>query len=207
MTHYQRQRRAGGILLGTETGEDVPIVHTRSGAAAKYSQTEVESALLAVVMEGGVVRRAAELVGVPAATLSRWVNQEHYQRYSELRVKHGPELEKRAVEGLLNFVRRAEDAKYLALEKTIDELESGDTKDPGATLRNIATAQGISVTKILELSGRPTSTVMHKSPAELMARLQALGAVDSSADEIPVATLVETNPVAPLGDSNEAAGD
>jgi hypothetical protein len=207
MTHYQRIRRQN-LKLGTETGADVPRVKTRP--SSHYSTIDIESALLAVVMNGGVVRKAAEITGIPAATISKWVNNEFNQRYSELRAEKGPELEKLAVEGLLSFVHRAEAVKAVALDKTLAELEAGDTKDPGATLRNIATAQGISVTKIMELSGRPTSVVVHRPPNELLARLASLGAiVDGSATEIPAATLVETNPsVAPKdGDSTQEVGN
>ncbi len=210
MKHYQRVRRSKGVVLGTETGAEVERVKTRAGS--KYSTVQIEAALMAVVMSGGVVRRGAELSGVPEATLSGWVNEEFNQRYSELRAEKGPELEKLAVEGLLSFVHRAEAVKAVALDKTLAELEAGETKDPGATLRNIATAQGISVTKIMELSGRPTSVVVHRPPNELLARLASLGAiVDGSATELPppTATLVETNPsVAPKdGDSTQEVGN
>ncbi len=213
MTCYQRERRQK-LKLGTETGAQVARVKTQrasgggtDGTGKQYSEIDIEAALLAVVMQGGRVTRAAELTGINRDTLYRWANLEYNQRYSELRAEKGPELEQLAIQGLLEFVHKAESAKNLALEKTVQQLEAGEAKDPGATLRNIATAQGISVTKIMELSGRPTSTVIHQSPAELMARLASLGAVvDTTATEIPAATLVETNPsVAPeSGDSTEA---
>lgn len=208
MTHYQRVRRANGVKLGTETNAALtPSTGLERRPGSKYSTVEIESALLAVVMQGGIVKRAAELTGIPENTISRWVTTDFHQRYSELRAEKGPELEKLAVDGLLSFVHQAEAVKLVALKKTLEQLEAGDAKDPGATLRNVATAQGITVTKIMELSGRPTSIVMHRPPNELLARLASLGAiVDSSAAEIPAATLVETNPsVAPdSGDSNEA---
>lgn len=213
MTCYQRERRQK-LKLGTETGAQVERTKTLGGGGGphgrgvRYSAIEVEAALLAVVMQGGIVTRAAELTGISPDTLSRWANLEYNQRYSELRAEKGPELEQLAIQGLLEFVHKAESAKALALEKTVQQLVAGEAKDPGATLRNIATAQGISVTKIMELSGRPTSTVIHQSPAELMARLASLGAVVNSTarEEITPATLVETNPsVAPgTGDSTEA---
>lgn len=190
MTHYQRMRRRN-LKLGTETGstEVAEIVAPMPGS--KYGVQRIEAALLAVVMKGGVVKQAAELTGIPAPTISKWVNAEYSQRYNELRAKHGPELEKLAVQGLLDFVRQAEEVKIKALERTAEELAANKSKDPAATLRNVATAQGISVTKIMELSGRPTSVVIHRSPAELMARLRARGAVvDVSSEEISDATLV-----------------
>lgn len=204
MKHYQEERRAVGVALGTETGAKVPVSRTRG--TSKYSDIDVEAALLAVVMAGGVVSRASELTGIPAATLAKWANVDHNQRYSELRASKGPELEKLAVEGLLEFVHAAEEVKKLALERTVEQLNS-NPKDAGAVLRNVATAQGITVTKIMELSGRPTSIVMHRSPRELMAKLVAMGAVvdaEATAEEIPQAAIMPGNIVAAQADSTEA---
>lgn len=205
MTHYQRERRAVGRSLSTETGGPRKAPPPRQGG--KWNETQIETALLAIVMQGGDTRAAAEIVGIPHETVRRWASDTHTARYAELRHEKGPELERLAVAGLLGFVHQAEKVKAVALQKTLEELESEKgSKDPGATLRNVATAQGITVTKIMELSGRPTSIVMHRSPQELLSRLARMGAiVDGSATEIEPARLAETNPpVAAQADSTEA---
>ena len=184
MGHYQAERRR----KAREAAPPPPPPETGAltrGRRSKYSDTEIEEALLAVVMNGGVIKRGAELVGIPEDTVRDWMNV-HDARYAELRREKGPELERRAVDGLLSFVAAAEDTKRLALEKTAAELEAGDTKDPGATLRNVATAQGIAVTKVMELTGRPTANTTGRSAQELLAGLARLGAViNSTADELP----------------------
>lgn len=184
MTHYQAARRAK--LRAAGAAAVVPVDPSKELVNAhvprswrKYGDEDVERALLAVVMEGGIVKRGAELVGIPQGTVQDWTLK-YAARYAELRRAKGPELERRAVDGLMAFVTAAEDVKQLALAKTREELERGDTKDPGATLRNISTAQGISVTKIMELTGRPTANSSGRSASELLAALTRLNAISSS---------------------------
>lgn len=185
MKHYQKARREekrAGAALIKDVEREVGVVRKQR---SKYSDVCVEEALLAVIMAGGIVKHGAAIVGVSESTVREWM-QLHAARYAELRREKGPELERRAVDGLMAFVTAAEEVKQLALEKTSKQLSDGEAKDPGATLRNIATAQGISVTKIMELTGRPTSTAVGRSPNELLSALARLGAiVNSTAEEVP----------------------
>lgn len=188
MGHYQAVRRAkargAAPPLPSPSSEPKAAIANRP-RHSKYTDTQIEEALLAVVMNGGSMKRGAELVEIPYDTVRDWMNL-YAARYAELRREKGPELERRAVDGLLSFVSAAEDTKRLALEKTTEELEAGETKDPGATLRNVATAQGIAVTKIMELTGRPTANTTGRSAQELLAGLARLGAViNSTAEELP----------------------
>lgn len=183
MGHYQAERRRKAREAAPPPPPETTTI-TRK-VHSKYSDTQIEEALLAVVMSGGVIKAGAELVGIPYDTVRDWMNL-YAARYAELRRQHGPELERRAVDGLLAFVTAAEEVKHLALSETKTELERGDTKDPGATLRNITTAQGISVTKIMELTGRPTANNTGRSAQELLAGLARLGAiVQGTAEELP----------------------
>jgi hypothetical protein len=141
--------------------------------------------LQALVLCGDSTRRASELCGVPHPTLQAW-KSEHRARIERIREERGPELEAMAINGLRAFALRAEEVKAAALEATMEQLREGKARDPAAVLRNVATAQGITVSKILELSGRPTSIVEHRSAQDIVARLASLGAVvDSTARELP----------------------
>lgn len=140
-----------------------------------FTPDQRDAALLAVIMSGGRVVQTARELDMNHETLRSMVDRNR-ERYEELQRKHGPELEARAVANLQAFVVRAEEAKYIALDATVATLESGGSKNPGQDLKNIAVAQGISVQKVLELSGRPTQTIQHRSLAEAVARLQQLGA-------------------------------
>lgn len=186
MGHYQAKRRAEkkAAAAATAPAPAEAVIQTRN---SKYSGVDVEAGLLAVIMQGGVFKRAAELTGISAGTLKDWT-RDHAERYHELRREKGPELERMAVDGLIGFVTAAEDAKHLALRKTVEQLESAEgVKDAGAVLRNIATAQGISVTKVMELTGRPTAqNYSGKSANELLASLSRLGAIiNSTAVDLP----------------------
>lgn len=211
MGHYQAARRrkareeAKAAAPPPEPGKTLD-----RKIRSKYSDVQIEEALLAVVMNGGNMKAAAELVGIPYATIKEWMVV-HATRYAELRREKGPELERIAVDGLLSFVTAAEEAKRIALEKTVEQLQSDDgAKDPGATLRNVATAQGISVTKIMELTGRPTAQNHGgRSVPELLAGLARLGAiVNGTAEELPAQPALDSGvqeTVAATADSNEGA--
>lgn len=151
----------------------------------RYVPSEIEAGLLALVLTGGSTRKAAEMSGVPASTLADW-KLDHAERLEQLRVERGEQIEAMAINGLRAFALRAEEVKAAALEATMEQLREGKARDPAAVLRNVATAQGITVSKILELSGRPTSIVEHRSAQDIVARLASLGAVvDSTARELP----------------------
>lgn len=177
----------------------------RPDGRRNFSVEQRDQALLAVIMSGGRVKQTAKELGINYETLRSMVdrNREHYE---ELQRKHGPELEARAVANLQAFVARAEEAKFIALDASVAQIEAGESKSPANDLKNIAVAQGISVQKILELSGRPTQIVQHGGLAEAMARLRQLGAtVEANYD---VASTVVDLPELPAGEEidSDAAG-
>lgn len=209
MAHYQAKRRAKGKAMIKAD----PTLKVRP--SGKYSHQQVDEGLLAIVMHGGDYKAASETTGIPAGTLNDWYRT-YTPRYAELRDKHAPLLERKAVEGLLSFFLATEEVKRVALQKTLDALNSeGGVKDPGATLKNLALAQGIAGTKLMELTGRPTSIIEHRSANEVLATLKRLGAVvDGDADEVPsqqeieatvVASDAHTDVAATPADSHEAA--
>jgi hypothetical protein len=143
-------------------------------------------ALAALALCGGNSLRAAEMTGIADRKLRAWRHR-YADDYERIRRDLAPRLEACAIDELQAFVVQAAATKLLALQKTHEALESDaiPARDLPAALRNITTAEAISVDKILALSGRPTSVVEHRSAAELVSRLARLGAVvDGTASEI-----------------------
>ena len=204
VAHYQAERRQQA--KANVKPDAPPNKQLERRRSAKYSDQEIEAAFLAAIMNGGNAKRASELTGINHGTIKDWMRM-YPARYSELRREKGPELERLAVDQLMQFVTAAEEVKMTALRKTQEQLEADDAKDPGAVLRNVATAQGISVTKVMELTGRPTSTnPSGRSAQELLAALARLGAIAGTAEELPPAPALhsgDTETVAATADSTE----
>ncbi len=151
----------------------------------KVPAVKIDQGLMALVLCGGRAKEAAQHVGVTERTLNRW-KQDNPGRYLEIQRDKGAEIEAMALDSLRAFVVASEHVKVVALEKTLEYLESGKPRDPSAVLRNVATSQGLAISKLLELSGRPTSVTEHRNLDELLARLKHLGAtVDGIAVEVP----------------------
>lgn len=149
--------------------------------------TRMQRGFVALALCGDNSVRASEQCGVPDATLRRW-RREHRHEYDRVRRELAPRLESIVVAEQYAFIIEAGHAKRLALAKTMDALENDQipARDLPGALRNITTAEAISIDKVLALSGRPTSIVEHRSAAELVRKLAAMGAVvDGTAAEIP----------------------
>lgn len=147
-------------------------------------------AFLALALASGNVARASEACGVPETTLRRWLVKDAAE-YERVRTEVAPKLEAVILNDLRGFVLEASRVKAVALQKTLEALEADaiPQRDLPGALRNITTAEAISVDKIMVLSGRPTSVVEHRSLGQLVARLAAIGAVvDGSAEELPAGT-------------------
>lgn len=171
----------------------------RRGGGRYLTPPQIDLGLRALVRNGGSGTTTARELGIPVDTVNSW-RRRHRERYEELRVQMGPELEAQAIADFRGFVQRAEEAKSLALEKTVDALEAGDIKDPAKTLQAISISQGIAVQKVLELSGRPTAIVEHRSMAEALARLRALGAEVIEGTAVAVVDSAEPTVSAPVAE-------
>ena len=187
----------------------------------RRTQAQIDNGLRVVIRNGGSIRAAAKEMGVELAAVRSWMER-HRERYAELEVEMGPELEAQSVNGFRAFVIRAEEAKKAALEGVIDDIAAdeadmatfraalarGETPDAPAlrirnkagVLKDLSISQGIGVQKVLELTNRPTQIVEHRTPAEAFARLRALGAqiIEGTATEVAPAMLVETTAAAPV---------
>lgn len=187
--HYQAHRKAERKKIATAGG----LVVNRTNA----TDIELEQALTAIVMTGGNMEEAARITGRHAKTLAAWRNK-NIARYMEIRREKGPALEAMVVDGLRGFLVEAERVKLKALNALEKAIDDGEVKDYGSALKNISVSQGIAGSKIMDLTGRPTAIIEHRSTKELMARLAAIGAIESTAEEEPANMGASDKPVAEI---------
>jgi hypothetical protein len=148
-----------------------------------YTVETVETALLTFAGTGSF-EHASELTEIPEATIRDWYRR-FPNRYMALAQRHASEIEKVVATKVRSTVLNAASAldKAVALEEK--RLMSDDgVKDASASARNLATVMGIGVTKILELEGRPTTVIEHRSGREALRQLEAAGLIiDSTAED------------------------
>lgn len=185
--------------------------------AVDYTPTEIDAALTTLVYFGGNAARASEASGVPKSTLQYWKSGPHRDRYQELAEKEGPKLEQLAAQQARETILRAGDIEAqifdvlharlneeeapepqredftsdhlfdLATERWLKRGSSKELSELAGTVQRISTAKGINGTKLLELTGRPTSIVEHREGNDI---LRSLGAripglvVEADATEI-----------------------
>jgi hypothetical protein len=169
------------------------VVVTRS----RTTEQDIERGLMAIVMAGGNTAEAARLVGRHRTTLEDW-RDKYAVRYMEIRREKGPALEAMVIESLRGTMVEIERVKLKALARLEEKIDADEVKDYSAAMKNLALTQGIAGTKVMELTGRPTAIIEHRSTKELMARLAAIGAIDSTAEEEPANMEASDKPVAEI---------
>jgi hypothetical protein len=155
-----------------------------------YSLEETELGLTALALQNGNTRAASRDLAeqgceVPRETLRYWRNHLHIERYEQIAQQLAPKIEERIVSRLRENIEAKLEASRLATDLERQRIEAGDVKDASAVVRNMDTGIGIGVTKILELTGRPTAVIEHRNTDELLNKLERMGvAIDSTAEEI-----------------------
>jgi transposase-like protein len=174
-----------------------------------YSPLEIQAALTTLAFFGGNTTRTAVETGIAQQTLHDWRSKDHRDLYLEIQEREAPKLEAIAAGQAREVILRVAETEHRILDRlAADETdpETGEVTPPSAktlselagALQRVTTAKGINTTKLLELTGRPTSIVEHREGNDI---LRALGAripglvVDSTAEEIP-ATQNRSLPVA-----------
>ena len=158
------------------------------------AETKRKRAFAALAMAGGCRAEAVRAVeGVSLSTLQTYLKN-HPEEYEEVRRNLAPQIEAAVVEEMRAFIVQAGRVKSKVLER-IDRALDEDAipeRDLHNTLRNVAASQATSVDKTLSLSGRPSQITEHRSAAELLERLQKLGALkrpdhdaEATATEMP----------------------
>lgn len=169
--------------------------------------TDIDRALTTLAYYGGNSARAAEELGMNERTLRKWRLETHRDRYLEIAEREAPRIEAMAAQQARELVVRASETEHTLIDRLNDRLASDETtskelSELAGTLQRVTTSKGINGTKLLELTGRPTSIVEHRDPAQTVNALaRKLGiTVDSTAVEEPTPPL----PLIPASSSANA---
>lgn len=178
--------RINGALGVTEPFELEKIV------ATDYTEEQVDSALLALALNGGSITQAVKDLGgggmkLPPSTLNRW-RDSYPNRYRFHLTENASKTEGRAVSGYLEIQHLAQQVAKEAIEKASDELRKGNVRDPASVARNMMVSAGVANTHMMNLQGRPSIITEHRRPENVIARLKELGLTfdaESTAVESP----------------------
>ncbi len=152
--------------------------------------TEIDKALAVLAYHGGNASRAGEELGISRSTLHLWKTSTHRDRYLEIAEREGPKLEAIAAHQARALILRAGEAEHSLLSLLEDRIDEGaapkELGEISGALQRVTTSKGINGTKLLELTGRPTSIVEHRDPrTEGLALLRDLGiTIESTAETI-----------------------
>lgn len=183
----------------------------------EYAPHEIDTALTTLAYYGGNSLRTSEATGIPGQTIRQWRTGEHRDRYLEIAEREAPRLEAIAAHQARELILRAGEAEHglldilnarlneetapepqrddfpndalylLAYETWVKRGNSKELSELAGTLQRITTSKGINGTKLLELTGRPTSIVEHRDPRDdIRALARDLGLViEGQATEVP----------------------
>lgn len=171
-----------------------------------YTLGEIDAALTVLAYQGANTHRASRELGIPASTLRDWRNGAYRDRYREIAEREGPRLEAIAAQQATELILRSADTEHrihdlldAATDPDHEALKPKDITELAGALQRVTTSKGINTTKLLELTGRPTSVVEHRDPKQAAQALaRRLGVtLDSDAIEVRNEALpspsVETN--------------
>lgn len=187
----------------------------------RYSPTEIDTALTALVYFGGNTARTSVETGIAQQTLHDWRSRDHRDRYLEIAEREGPRLEALAATQARELLIRSAHVEHDILdrlhEKPIDAetglevtLSSKELGELAGALQRVTTSKGINTTKLLELTGRPTAIVEHRDPrAEIRAMAREFGiTIESTAQDLSESTLpVASGPTNARGASPSQPAD
>lgn len=151
---------------------------------------DVDKCLLALALNGGAIRRTvremkAAGIKVSEDQLADW-RDKFPKRYLWHSTENAAKLEKDIIAAQREVIAAATRASMDAIAMEHERILAGETKDAAASARNLATVVGISTTKLLELSGRPTNITEVRKPEQIIEALKRKGYkvdVDSTAEE------------------------
>ncbi len=165
-----------------------------------FTPAQIDQALTTLAYYGGNSARAAEELGMSSSTLRQWRLYKHRDRYLEIAEREAPRIEAMAAQQARELVIRASETEHTLIDRlntrlADDETTSKELSELAGTLQRVTTSKGINGTKLLELTGRPTSIVEHRDPAQTVnAIARKLGlTIDSTAiDVTPTALPLRT---------------
>ena len=113
----------------------------------KYTPQDVDTALLVLADCGESYKKAEAVCGIPTSTLHEWRTDRYRERFEEIRERERPRLERRAVDGAIALMLRADETALRIHDRLDDALQDPESKSKelselaGAAQR-LATAKG-----------------------------------------------------------------
>jgi hypothetical protein len=151
--------------------------------ARRHTPHDRERGLTALAIEGSS-RRASQLTGYSDRTIRDWA-QTHPQQYAQIKERRAALIDQACIEEFRQIVLNGTRATQSAIAAAQEELKAGNTRDPAATARNLATASAIAADKIALMEGRPTQIIEHRSSDDVLRDLERGGFIDAHAIEDP----------------------
>ena len=146
-----------------------------------YTDQEIQRGLNALIAFGGsptaaskAIREAFDLE-VPVGTLRTWRDATHAERYSKLQTEHAKDIEEAMVRDTRDLARAASLAERMAIEKTIESLETSTRLDPAQAAVAMSKVKTSNIDKMLALTGRPQQITENRNANELLRALEAKG--------------------------------
>jgi hypothetical protein len=160
--------------------------------ARRHSPHDRERGLTALAIEGSS-RRASQLTGYSDRTIRDWA-QTYPEQYAQIKERRAALIDQACIEEFRQIVLNGTRATQSAIAAAQEDLDAGNTRDPAATARNLATASAIAADKIALMEGRPTQIIEHRSSDDVLRDLERGGFIDAQAIE----DTEEQNPTSPL---------
>lgn len=183
------------------------------GAAVQTSYTleQREAGLTALAIWHGNSRQASRTLkeqglDIPHQTLQDW-KRAHAERLAELTEQIVPQVREKLAQQFEVIGMRSAELTLKSLDKYDEKLDGLEARDLAGAIRNIGTTGAIGVDKASLLRGMPTEIRKTENVSDLVERVQQTEKalrerypslfVDSTAEEIPEAEVVEQQPEGP----------
>lgn len=165
--------------------------------ADALTDTDIEYCLLALYRRGGSYKETAEYLKTTylgdkspdTVRLKRWRTGIHRDKYLQLAAANAEDLEKEIVVRLRELATQTGLLQVEALEHLLTRIKAGDVTP--TMVKELAVISGVSIDKLLVLSGRPDKIVAVQNPDDIIRRL-----VDSGYADVIDGTTVEDATIA-----------
>lgn len=134
---------------------------------------------------------AKQGVKIPARTLYDWRTKYMVDEYLQIRDEILPGLKAKMAESLEEIALKGSEVQMAILERLEKAVPRLDEKELGRNLREVSIPTGIAVQRSGELRGDATVVIGHENPEIALKKLRAMGVIESDAEEVSEAELVE----------------
>lgn len=162
----------------------------------RYSEEEVGRALRRMAIEAGNTEATSRALGIPSTTLLKWRKGIHAEQYERIRQEVAEMLDRDLAEEMHGVVRERMDILQGTAALAKNALAEGDTsrlKDLAAADKGFATTAGILTGNNRVLRDKPSEITERRADwSQMSTALKKLGVIDSTAEEIHDAEVVDS---------------